>query len=181
MNKVFAFLFFLVTNSAIAQISINDAFPNGVGLADLGLSVKWASCNVGASSPEDIGRYYSYPEHFGNSKVGELRLPTYEEVDELLTDCTWTISKINGVKGYKITGPSGNSIFLPLGGQNVKDNYGTKIKYKGKYGWYWVAPPHDEGSIVDHYFLEIQKVQRIFVDYSPFDVKAVPLRLVTDK
>lgn len=26
---------------------------------DLGLSVKWATCNVGASSPEEYGDYYA--------------------------------------------------------------------------------------------------------------------------
>ena len=29
---------------------------------DLGLSVKWATCNVGASSPEDYGDYYAWGE-----------------------------------------------------------------------------------------------------------------------
>ena len=29
---------------------------------DLGLSVKWASCNIGALSPEDYGNYYSWGE-----------------------------------------------------------------------------------------------------------------------
>ena len=29
---------------------------------DLGLSVKWATCNVGASSPEDYGGYYAWGE-----------------------------------------------------------------------------------------------------------------------
>ncbi len=29
---------------------------------DLGLSVKWATCNVGASSPEDYGEYYAWGE-----------------------------------------------------------------------------------------------------------------------
>lgn len=31
---------------------------------DLGLSVKWASCNVGASSPEEFGAYYAWGEQF---------------------------------------------------------------------------------------------------------------------
>lgn len=30
--------------------------------ADLGLSVKWATCNVGADSPEDYGNYYAWGE-----------------------------------------------------------------------------------------------------------------------
>ena len=29
---------------------------------DLGLSVKWASCNVGANSPEDYGDYFAWGE-----------------------------------------------------------------------------------------------------------------------
>ncbi len=29
---------------------------------DLGLSVKWATCNVGASSPEDYGKYFAWGE-----------------------------------------------------------------------------------------------------------------------
>ena len=32
---------------------------NGI---DLGLSVKWASCNIGASSPEEIGEYFAWGE-----------------------------------------------------------------------------------------------------------------------
>ena len=35
---------------------------NGHAYADLGLSVKWATCNVGASSPEDYGNYYAWGE-----------------------------------------------------------------------------------------------------------------------
>lgn len=31
-------------------------------IVDLGLSVKWASCNVGASSPEEYGNYYAWGE-----------------------------------------------------------------------------------------------------------------------
>ena len=30
--------------------------------ADLGLSVKWAVCNVGASTPEAYGNYYAWGE-----------------------------------------------------------------------------------------------------------------------
>ena len=32
------------------------------GYVDLGLSVKWATCNVGAESPEDYGDYYAWGE-----------------------------------------------------------------------------------------------------------------------
>jgi serine/threonine protein kinase len=35
---------------------------NGYEYVDLGLNVKWATCNVGASSPSDFGNYYAWGE-----------------------------------------------------------------------------------------------------------------------
>lgn len=34
--------------------------PEGVVAVDLGLSVKWASCNVGATKPEEYGDYFAW-------------------------------------------------------------------------------------------------------------------------
>ena len=39
-----------------------DEDADGIEVVDLGLSVKWASCNLGASKPEDYGDYYSWGE-----------------------------------------------------------------------------------------------------------------------
>ena len=44
---------------------------------------------------------------------GDWRMPTKAELNELLNNCTWTWTTQNGHKGYKVTGPNGNSIFLP--------------------------------------------------------------------
>lgn len=35
---------------------------NGHGYVDLGLSVKWATCNVGANTPEEFGDYFAWGE-----------------------------------------------------------------------------------------------------------------------
>ena len=35
------------------------------GAVDLGLSVKWASCNLGASKPEEYGKYYAWADTKG--------------------------------------------------------------------------------------------------------------------
>ncbi len=43
-------------------------------------------------------------------------IPTTEEMDELRTKCTWKWTALNGVDGYEVTGPSGESIFLPAAG-----------------------------------------------------------------
>ena len=48
---------------------------------------------------------------------GSWRMPTIAEQSELRTECTWTLTTQNGVKGYKVTSKiNGNSIFLPAAG-----------------------------------------------------------------
>lgn len=118
---------------------------------DLGLSVYWASYNVGASSPEEFGEYFSWGEtspkssyyttnysyydsnsdqimDIGDNISGtaydaatvnlgkDWRIPTKEEMKELIDNCSWEWVQISGIRGYKITGRNGNSIFLPAAG-----------------------------------------------------------------
>lgn len=37
-------------------------FENGYEYVDMGLSVKWATCNIGATKPEEYGNYYAWGE-----------------------------------------------------------------------------------------------------------------------
>lgn len=46
---------------------------------------------------------------------GNWRMPTYEEANELIVQCTWTWTTLNGRRGYIVTGRNGNFIFLPNG------------------------------------------------------------------
>ena len=64
---------------------------------------------------------------------GAWRMPTKAEQDELRNNCTWTWTTQNGVKGYKVTGPNGNSIFLPAAG--CVD--GGALFDAGSDGYYW--------------------------------------------
>lgn len=64
---------------------------------DLGLSVKWATCNVGANSPEENGEYYTFDNALALENNGE-RLPTKEEFQELIDNCTW-LWREEGVHG----------------------------------------------------------------------------------
>lgn len=85
---------------------------------DLGLSVNWANINLGAASEESYGDYFAWTkadvatQYWGSS----WRLPTKEELEELKNYCSWTWTNIQGIYGYRITGPNGNSIFLPAAG-----------------------------------------------------------------
>lgn len=48
----------------------NSGFENGHEYVDLGLSVKWATCNVGASKPEEYGDYFAWGETTTKSTYG---------------------------------------------------------------------------------------------------------------
>ena len=44
------------------------------------------------------------------------RMPNEDEILELERKCTWTWTTLSGVKGYRVKGPNGKSIFLPAAG-----------------------------------------------------------------
>ena len=64
---------------------------------------------------------------------GNWRMPTDAEWTELKEQCTWTHTTINATYGLLITGPNGNSIFLPAAG--IWNN--TNLQEKGSLGSYW--------------------------------------------
>lgn len=67
--------------------------------------------------------------------------PTKEQFQELIDKCTWEWDKQDGLHGYKITGPSGKSIFLPAAGYYHK----TTHKAESEEGGYWTGNLCDEG------------------------------------
>ena len=64
---------------------------------------------------------------------GSWRMPTDAEWTELRTECEWTWTTQNEKNGYLVTGPNGNSIFLPAAGYRR----GASLDYAGSYGYYW--------------------------------------------
>ncbi|MCD7710960.1 MAG: hypothetical protein LUI04_06400 [Porphyromonadaceae bacterium] len=138
---------------------------------DIGLSVKWATCNVGASSPSDYGDYFAWGETETKSEYtednsvtfgkemediagdsdydaarvnwgGAWRIPTADEIGELMNKCQWEWTTMDGHTGYQITGPNGKSIFLPAAGWRNK----TLVGLAGDNGHYWCSSPEGSGS-----------------------------------
>ena len=70
------------------------------------------------------------------------RMPTEAEWTELQENCTWTWTTQNGVDGRLITGPNGNSIFLPATGWREA----VYLSYKGALGTYWSSSLYTDGS-----------------------------------
>lgn len=190
MNRINLLLISIVT---ITMLSCGDDEPNNFRIdrtpVDLGLSVKWAPMNIGASEPQAMGGLYGWGDSIGTRKPlnteypvtvsyrmvdgreitnvewgspyfggrepladisgtdydcarylwnQEWRLPTKAEWQELIDRCEWTpVSGMEGATGivYRVTGPNGNSIIIPLGGINTTDIN----EFRGLVGNYWTS------------------------------------------
>ena len=141
---------------------------NGHEYVDLGLSVKWATCNVGAEKPSDVGDFFAWGETSPKSEYtvensitykkimgdiagdsrydaaranwgGSWRLPTKAEIEELVNKCETRWTTYNGSEGRLVTGPNGNSIFLPAAGWCD----GSSQDSVGEDSDYWSSTPYE--------------------------------------
>jgi hypothetical protein len=192
-------------------------------MVDLGLSVKWASFNLGATDPEEFGDYFAWGDTepyyepgyaqslspiwrpgkeagyacsdykwsvyyedweshwdelltkyspapsfgyngFTDRKTvldpeddpahvhlgGKWRTPTKEEAMELL-ECKWEgpywydSDEYHDVDGWKITGPNGNSIFLPAAGTRIETDFFEPI-----FADYWTSSLDETDPLYAH-------------------------------
>ena len=170
------------------QLYAKKTIINAHEAIDLGLpsGIKWATCNVGANSPEEYGGYYAWGEVEEKSNYdwstykwcngssntmtkyctdsdngtvdnktvldpeddvahvkwgGSWRMPTSEEQRELLIYCDREWTTLNGVKGYKVIAPNGNSIFLPAAGYRFGTHVGDY-----RYGYCWSSSLYSNDS-----------------------------------
>ena len=161
---------------------------HGYKAVDLGLSVRWATCNVGAANPEEPGYYlqwgaieeqefYNYPlVRFWDDDYSEWtkycysdnkttlesdddaasrvmgspwRMPTIGEVQQLVDSCTWEYAVIGETEGAVVTGPNGNSIFIPAAGYKVDD---SDVSELNECAYYWTASLDGESSARTFFF-----------------------------
>lgn len=177
-----------------------DDTLDGHSCVDLGLpsGTLWATCNVGADTPEGFGDHFAWGEiepkdnygwttykwcngsentltkYCSNRSYGTVdnkteldpeddvayvkwgpswRMPTREQMVELRTYCTWVWKIQNSdtnsafdTYGILLTGPNGNTMFLPAAGFH----YGTWYEQLNQTGIYWsrsLSPvPHEAYS-----------------------------------
>ena len=202
-----------VASSSSSSAPATAGKINGHEYVDLGLSVKWATCNLGASSPSDYGNYYAWGEteeksnysrdtykywsdkdgdgYYDNGEYqnigsnisgtsydvahvkwgGSWRMPTLNEIKELCNKCSWEWTEVNGIKGQKVTGPNGNSIFLPAAG----NRHGTEVYRRGSVGDYWSGTPCEYGSLNAYYLVFDSGDHFLYYDcrYYGFSVRPV--------
>lgn len=128
---------------------------------DMGLSVLWAKCNIGAEAENEAGTLFGYGETTGlqfstlvgnypqsdiaateNDVVFSLdididtpmksQIPTATHMTELINNTSHEWTTVEGVEGMRFTAANGNSIFLPAAGYRNGEEMIADTK-----GYYW--------------------------------------------
>lgn len=209
------------TVSASCRVSISGTpQPEEFKAVDLGLSVKWSSCNLGADKSNEYGGYYQWagledvtstsiyldwdncPYHTGSSSDtgwtkyipsdqasywtgsgtpdnktsldpeddvahvklgGKWRMSTKTDFEELINNCTWTWTQLNGVNGYKVKskkpGYTDKYIFLPAAGRRYEDN----LNGAGSGAHYWLSSNLGYADNAGTFFFNSDEVPNYFV------------------
>ena len=170
--------------TSLINYLLSHAWPEPThDYVDLGLpsGTLWATCNIGADSPEDYGDYFAWGEtepkevyswtnykwcngthntmtkYCSNSDYGangfvdnkkkldpeddaayvnwgpSWRMPTMAQLQELVENCTWQLTKLNGVDGQLAKGPNGKTLFFPA----ASYSYESWLNVEGINGDYW--------------------------------------------
>ena len=74
---------------------------------------------------------------------GAWRMPTYDQIQELLDNCLMDWTTRGGKIGIEVTGPNGDKVFLPAAG----NRYDDKLSSEGSGGDYWSSSLDTSTSI----------------------------------
>lgn len=141
---------------------------------------KWATCNVGSNLPAGRGKMFAWGETEVKSEYTQAnyvpnynslpncisgtqydaatanlaapwQIPTKAQMEELVNYATFTETTYNDVAGYRITGPNGNSIFIPkipFGNSPMNFIYltGDKAVDYPSYNSVWCIAPYLKAS-----------------------------------
>ena len=141
--------------------SFTMASQDDVEYVDLGLSVLWAKCNLGAATESASGAFIGYGDltgtqtstkasdyqsanisgtendivlkAFGSTTAENNFIPTVTNFKELFAKTVQTHETVDGVEGIRFTAKNGNSIFLPAAGLRE----GASLVEAG--GQYWTG------------------------------------------
>ena len=164
----------------IGEVEFYDLMPSGIvnghDYVDLGLSVKWATCNVGAIGPKDFGDVYVWGgqeplergskyedgRSAGEKSPGDIsgtsrdvarvkwgsrwRMPTKAECEELLENCNFTRVACNGIYGYQATSQKNGKSIF-----FPDDDSHTNVYGEWDAATFWTATPGDSGGGVAYH------------------------------
>lgn len=104
---------------------------------DLGLSVKWSSCNLGATSPEQYGGLYAWGETSTKNKYNRENYLYYDSTTESYMDI-----------GEDISGSEYDAAHVNLGGSWRMPTYNEMKELRDRCTWEWVNVNGVNGWIV---------------------------------
>lgn len=186
-----AMMFFSCNKNGLQEEVVAD-FEGDIetaAMVDLGLSVKWASCNVGAESPEQSGTFFacgqsveitddvtkdSYTYEKTTDPVTDLmgagwRMPTASELKEL-ADLTVEKARYNGKVGYVVTSNGGYSIFFPCTG------YKTAGKIHGNACEFWYDGATETGGDLALFYADTDTTWTVKPSQTKYTYVGLPLR-----
>lgn len=153
---VLLFTFLLPPSKEIVEI------PTAV---DMGLSVHWATSNLSAPQETKDSYYAMWEDCTKNSYNSsnyspktdsdvasviwgeEWRLPTLDEFNELIENCSWDWQVVDNCEGYIATSKrNGAKLFFPAAGITINE----KIVRKGREGYYLTSTICDTSSSEVH-------------------------------
>ena len=114
------------------------------GCVDLGLSVFWASCNLGATNPEDFGDYYAWGEtepkesyYWSTYKFGTSSFGPFSKYN--------TISSYGSIDNKTVLEPEDDVAHVKLGGKWRMPTDAEWTELRTKCTWTWVENYNGSG------------------------------------
>ena len=152
-------------------VILNSGILNGYKWVDLGLSVKWATCNVGANSPEEYGDYFAWGETSPKTTYTRENCKTYEknmgDID-ISGNPEYDAATANWGDDWRMptkaemqelidnctwtwviqNGVKGYKVSSEENGNSIflpaaGYRYGSSPSYVGYNGYYWSSTPHE--------------------------------------
>ena len=167
----------------------------GHEFVDLGLSVKWATCNIGAKSPYDPGEYYAWSNEKKTSirAVGywssedsksqridiasanwgrPWRMPSLDEFHELMEKCEWeSVLDSSFILKFRSEKFRGYKITSKINGRSIflpagGWRDGTILKESSSRGYYWSSDGGaDEEVVREHHAYIIETYYACALDF----------------
>lgn len=213
MKKTFAILVIMASTIMFSCTKDDsDGKIEGHEYVDLGLpsGIKWATCNIGAKTPEDYGDYFAWGETSPKAEYTEenslthrvkmkdisgsarydaatanwgslWRMPTKDEIEELSFYCKFDWMQIDSVYVAKVIGPNGNSITLPVAG--FID--GSILFDSDRRGLYCSSTPFENNTVFDYYtdtytYKLEFRNDDCYVDHGGYRASGTPIRPVSN-
>ena len=149
---------------------------NGHDWVDLGLpsGLKWATCNVGASSPEGYGNYYAWCETSTKSSYTEANSTTYgKQISSIAGNSTYDVAHAKWRGSWRLptkaefeelldednciwewttqSGVKGCRVTSKINGESIflpaaGFRNGTSLYEAGSEGYYWSSTPNESNT-----------------------------------